>query len=323
MGASVGRLTLTGDFGDFACVGLSLHSLAPLTWCPTQPFFRRVFEVENDRLSSAQWFEQMARVTENIGQAGFTATLFQALECIRPIQATTLYLYPHGGMPSALFELEGPWLPQGNVRQYLSGFYLLDPFYGACIEGVSSGCYNLDDVAPDHFELGEYFQSFYRHSHLEDELNYILQSSAGLSLSVSLAFTQKLDATTTQQFKRIAPWVLAVLGKHFVGLDARGARFENLLEQRIHSALNNFGSSLLTERECRIAQLILRGHSTRSLAERLGVTEDTIKSHRKNIYSKLDIGTQSELFSLFIDSLAEAQGVLSKDPLESYMSKNR
>ena len=323
MGASVGRLTLTGDFGDFACVGLSLHSLAPLTWCPTQPFFRRVFEVENDRLSSAQWFEQMARVTENIGQAGFTATLFQALECIRPIQATTLYLYPHGGMPSALFELEGPWLPQGNVRQYLSGFYLLDPFYGACIEGVSSGCYNLEDVAPDHFELGEYFQSFYRHSHLEDELNYILQSSAGLSLSVSLAFTQKLDAATTQQFKRIALWVLAVLGKHFVGLDARGARFENLLEQRIHSALNNFGSSLLTERECRIAQLVLRGHSTRSLAERLGVTEDTIKSHRKNIYSKLDIGTQSELFSLFIDSLAEAQGVLSKDPLESYMSKNR
>jgi len=323
VGASVGRLTLTGDFGDFACVGLSLHSLAPLTWCPTQPFFRRVFEVENDRLSSAQWFEQMARVTENIGQAGFTATLFQALECIRPIQATTLYLYPHGGKPSALFALEGPWLPQGNVRQYLSGFYLLDPFYGACIEGVSSGCYNLDDVAPDHFELGEYFQAFYRHSHLEDELNYILQSSAGLSLSVSLAFTQKLDAATTQQFKRIAPWVLAVLGKHFVGLDARGARFENLLEQRIHSALNNFGSSLLTERECRIAQLILRGHSTRSLAERLGVTEDTIKSHRKNIYSKLDIGTQSELFSLFIDSLAEAQGVLSKDPLESYMSKNR
>ena len=41
------------------------------------------------------------------------------------------------------------------------------------------------------------------------------------------------------------------------------------------------------------------------------------------IYTKLDIGAQSELFALFIDSLAEAQGVLSKDPLESYMSKHR
>ncbi|KRP71768.1 LuxR family transcriptional regulator [Pseudomonas paralactis] len=279
--------------------------------------------MENDRFSSAQWFEQMARVTANIGNAGFAAALFEALGCIWPIQATTLYLYPRDGMPSALFELDGPWLPQGNVRQYLSGFYLLDPFYGACVEGAASGCYDLADVAPDHFEHSEYYQSFYRHSHLEDELNYIHQAGNGLSLAVSLAFTQKLDATTTQQFKRITPWVLAVLGKHFVGLDAQGARFESLLEQRIHSALNNFGSSLLTERECRIAQLILRGHSTRSLAERLGVSEDTIKSHRKHIYSKLDIGTQSELFSLFIDSLAEAQGVLSKDPLESYMSKNR
>ncbi|OLY73141.1 helix-turn-helix transcriptional regulator [Pseudomonas sp. ATCC PTA-122608] len=265
----------------------------------------------------------MARVTDSIGQSGFAATLFEALGYLQPIQATTLYFYPRGGMPSALFELEGPWLPQGNVRQYLSGFYLLDPFYGACVEGVSSGCYDLADVAPDHFELSEYFQSFYRHSHLEDELNYILQSSNGSSLAVSLAFTQKLDAATTQQFKRIAPWVLAMLGKHFVGLDAHGARFENLLEQRIHSALNNFGSSILTERECRIAQLILRGHSTRSLAERLDVSEDTIKSHRKHIYTKLDIGAQSELFALFIDSLAEAQGVLSKDPLESYMSKHR
>ncbi|MHC8305885.1 helix-turn-helix transcriptional regulator [Pseudomonas sp. PB3P13] len=265
----------------------------------------------------------MAHVTESIGQAGFAAALFDALGCIWPIQATTLYLYPHGGMPSALFELEGPWLPQGNVRQYLSGFYLLDPFYGACVERVASGCYDLADVAPDHFELSEYFQSFYRHSHLEDELNYILQLSNGSSLAVSLAFTQKLDAATTQQFKRIAPWVLAVLGKHFVGLDAQGSRFESQLEQRIHAALNNFGSSILTERECRIAQLILRGHSTRSLAERLGLSEDTIKSHRKHIYSKLDIGAQSELFSLFIDSLAEAQGVLSKDPLESYMNKIR
>lgn len=279
--------------------------------------------MENDRFFSAQWFEQMAKVTESIGQPGFAATLFETLGCIWPIQATTLYLYPHGGMPSALFELDGPWLPQGNVRQYLSGFYLLDPFYGACVEGVSSGCYDLADVAPDHFELSEYYQSFYRHSHLQDELNYILQSAPGLSLAVSLAFTEKLDAATTQQFKCIAPWVLTLLGKHFVGLDTRGARFENQLEQRIHSALNNFGSSILTERECRIAQLILRGHSTRSLAERLGVSEDTIKSHRKNVYCKLDIGTQSELFSLFIDSLAEAQGVLSKDPLESYMSKTR
>eukprot|EP01030_Chromulinospumella_sphaerica_P006690 gene6690-6541_t len=36
-------------------------------------------------------YDQMAKVTESIGQPGFTATLFETLGCIWPIQATTLY----------------------------------------------------------------------------------------------------------------------------------------------------------------------------------------------------------------------------------------
>jgi hypothetical protein len=39
------------------------------------------------------------------------------------------------------------------------------------------------------------------------------------------------------------------------------------------------------------------------------------------LYAKLDIGKQSELFSLFIASVAQAQEGLSKDPLESYLRR--
>ncbi|MCY1182826.1 Bacterial regulatory protein, luxR family [compost metagenome] len=80
---------------------------------------------------------------------------------------------------------------------------------------------------------------------------------------------------------------------------------------------------MLTERECLVAQYMLRGHSIRSLAERLGISEDTVKTHRKHLYAKLDIAKQSELFSLFIDSVAQAQEGLSKDPLESYLRRRR
>lgn len=278
-----------------------------------------------DQLSSVQWFEAMAKVTAAIGAQGFATALFEALALVGPVKASTVYLYPREGLPSAWSECDGPgpWRPEGNVRRYLSGFYLLDPFYEVCIESVHSGCYALGDVAPDHFKLSEYYLAFYRHSHLEDEINYILQLDDGLSLAVSLAFTDELDDAAKSRFKAISPWVLAVLAKHFDGYQGRGGRVEKVWEQRVHAALSNFGSSLLTDRECRIAQLILRGHSTRSLAERLKVSEDTIKSHRKHVYAKLDIGTQSELFSLFIDALANAHGVLERDPLESYMGKPR
>lgn len=281
--------------------------------------------MSKDQLKSPDWYEQMARVIEAIGTPGFVEALFGALNCLAQCQAITVFLYPRKGLPSALFEKdeEGPWLPEGNVQKYLEGYYLLCPFYRACMEGIAPGCYRLSDVAPDHFKRSEYYLSFYQHAHLEDELNYIVPLDTQLTIAVALGSTRRLTAAQVADLKRIAPWVVAVVRRHWGQLDADslGGRFESALGRQINAALNNFGSSLLTERECRIAQYLLRGHSTRSLSERLGISEDTVKTHRKNLYTKLDIAKQSELFSLFIDSLAQAQEGLSKDPLESYLRR--
>ena len=55
-----------------------------------------------------------------------------------------------------------------------------------------------------------------------------------------------------------------------------------------------------TEREREITQLILRGHSSQSIAFNLGISLGTVKTHRKNAYAKLGISSQSELLSLFL-----------------------
>ena len=52
-----------------------------------------------------------------------------------------------------------------------------------------------------------------------------------------------------------------------------------------------------------LAQLLLRGHSTVSVALQLGISPTTVKTHRKNLYAKLGIATQFELFSRFLDTL--------------------
>ena len=43
-----------------------------------------------------------------------------------------------------------------------------------------------------------------------------------------------------------------------------------------------------------------------------------MKLHRKHAYAKLQIGTQAELFHLFIDSLMKAEGYPGGDPLLAY-----
>jgi DNA-binding CsgD family transcriptional regulator len=69
------------------------------------------------------------------------------------------------------------------------------------------------------------------------------------------------------------------------------------------TAVRAFGRNLLSPRERELAHLLLRGHSTASIGLRLGISTTTVKTHRKNLYSKLGIATQAEFFSLFLDSV--------------------
>ena len=63
---------------------------------------------------------------------------------------------------------------------------------------------------------------------------------------------------------------------------------------------------------------MLLGHSTRLVAEKLGISAETVKLHRKHAYAKLDISSQAELFYLFVDALASDTGDGTEDPLLGY-----
>ncbi len=67
----------------------------------------------------------------------------------------------------------------------------------------------------------------------------------------------------------------------------------------------NFGEPLLTQRERQTTQLLLRGFSTKAIARQLEIAPGTVMVHKRNLFSKLGITSQYELFSQFIDSLSE------------------
>ncbi len=59
----------------------------------------------------------------------------------------------------------------------------------------------------------------------------------------------------------------------------------------------------LTPREKEIVWLILRGYPSSSIASRLGLSAGTVKNHRYRLYTKLDITTEREIFSLFLNDI--------------------
>jgi DNA-binding CsgD family transcriptional regulator len=64
-----------------------------------------------------------------------------------------------------------------------------------------------------------------------------------------------------------------------------------------------------TARETEIAALILQGHSNISIGQELKISGETVKVHRKHLYAKLSISSQTELFLLFIDRIKRFSSV--------------
>ena len=61
----------------------------------------------------------------------------------------------------------------------------------------------------------------------------------------------------------------------------------------------------LTAREQEVLQLILSGKSNREIAQALFISENTVKTHARNIYSKYDVSSRAELISTLLKNHIE------------------
>lgn len=69
----------------------------------------------------------------------------------------------------------------------------------------------------------------------------------------------------------------------------------------LNEATNGFFLGKLTARERDVLNLILAGNPGQAIAQKLGVSADTVKKHRRRLYDKLDITTERELFIRFLE----------------------
>ncbi len=207
-----------------------------------------------------------------------------------------------------------------QVENYVSGPYILDPFYQASLKGLPSGAYRLREIAPDNFKKTEYFRRFYRGTNFDDEVSFIQNLPGDEYLHFSLCFRRRLSAQHMLFFRTISAVTNALIRKQWdLTFSVTTSTPPLKSQQTLKQTLQRFGSSILTKREQAVLQLVLHGHSNKSAAARLGITLATVKLHRKHIYKKLDIRSQAELFYLFIDSLSSTSPSANDDPLKFYM----
>jgi len=268
----------------------------------------------------AEWNIAVARMIDALDSEDLPRLLVASLETRVAFDAALVIAYRLGRKPLVLYDDLSSEEHSVHVDGYLAGAYLLDPFYRASIEGRPSGIYRLSDVAPEGFRQSEYYRSYYIRTLQTDEICFLTQLEDGWVANVSLGREHPAASFRRKEIERLraaAPVVHAALARHWSSGEQPEPEADaaTSLHAHVETALANFGRSLLTKREYQVVQLLLRGHSTRSSARELGIAPETVRLHRKNLYAKLDVASQSELFVLFIETLAQISEDPTRDPL--------
>jgi DNA-binding CsgD family transcriptional regulator len=248
----------------------------------------------------------LAHAITQLGGAGFPAAFAGWLQSLAAPDNLILLAFRDSGPPEVLLrQSRAPLVFSRLESEYLPGAYLLDPYHGLHLAGAVPGLYRLRDIAPDAFQRSRYFTDYYRQTTLLDELAFLVAPAPGVTLTLCLG----RDATSGRAFAQreveacesLAPVAIALARRHWSGLAASGgARGEGAL--RLSQGLEGQGIAL-TARQAEVALLILQGHSSGSIGLRLGVSPQTVKVFRRQLYQRCGISSQAELFALMLPLL--------------------
>lgn len=190
---------------------------------------------------------------------------------------------------------------------YLDGVYQLDPFYARFCKERNSGAMLIRDVAPDRFSQTEYYRRFYKNIELQDEMAIFTDLQDGRFLFFSIgrrAAELRFRRRELSTIRRDLPLLAALCRQHFAEHSYNQDSLSGPVgEARLQYALERFGENALSPREHEVAVCILKGHSSKSLAREIDISPETVKIHRRNLYRKLGISSQSELFLRFLNTL--------------------
>ncbi|MGB7268812.1 MAG: helix-turn-helix transcriptional regulator [Albidovulum sp.] len=255
------------------------------------------------------WIDAVGAMISAIGTNGFAKELSEVLNAIVPFDYTVVFGYHGSARPMDLFDNFPEQKRKVFVEDYQEGPYLLDPFFLACGNRLDAGLYRIRDLAPDRFFQGEYFRNYYARTGLAEEIGFFIDVSGGAMIVVSLMRAEKsFSAKEFRQVSDVWPIVQAACQRHWHDLAAQFGKQDSTssgpdLHQSVEQAFQSFGAGVLTPRERQVAEFTLKGHSADAVGKILEISPGTVRIHRRNIYSKLRIRSQGELFSGFIEAL--------------------
>jgi DNA-binding CsgD family transcriptional regulator len=276
--------------------------------------------VAESKLAGKAWQALITEAIEDLSKDTFYKSFCACCEFLTGYDSTLVVWLGRAHKPISLFDNIPERYSDRTELPWISGAYLLDPYYQLFLADSASGVYKLQDVMPDNFFETDYAKNYYRGTGLVDECGLLIRLSDEHAILVSLGLhsAEDMDQISTDEIVLALPMLATLCRKQQSALDG-----EINFSAPLDKAFRNFGRDHLSKREREVIQLLLKGHSNKSIAQLLDISVDTVKVFNKRFHLKLGISSQAELFSLFLESISMIPFDADIDPLTHYLEITR
>jgi DNA-binding CsgD family transcriptional regulator len=272
----------------------------------------------------SQWNRDISRAIAALGTEHFFPTLIEAVNGQVKIDYPQIWLYHKDLPPRVLYHEIPPAAVPSQIDDYLDGPYSEDPFYQTSMNQPRAKIYRLSRVTMGKLQQSDYYRNYYADTGTSDEAVYLAKLHGGNVINLSMMRLPEHGEFSEQEYESLyllAEPVSELIKSHSEHDDfAVTHLIQPGIDHQIDLAFRTFGASLLSPREKDVLEMMLRGYGTDISADRLGIALETVRRHRKSIYRKLDVSSQTDLFSLFLNAMSCLGEAAGDDPLSIYMA---
>jgi DNA-binding CsgD family transcriptional regulator len=274
----------------------------------------------NDEMSaSTSWVEAIASAIDHINSGSCPQHLVKAVGTLVKFDMAMSVVYRRHSKPFYVCDTFKTEIAKQGLSNYINNTYVLNPAYAAYCDKLKAGVYRIHELSSENSVSSEHYHSLKIKRMPNEELEYVTECWPHGMEEIFLAISLPADEmgeisllrgrskggfsdTDIDLLKIHLPLIAAVYRQYWIkarcyaSIDSTVPPMDYLLKTVFDDQLSN--------RENQVAALVLKGTSGQDIADELGISLTTVKTHRKNLYLKLGITTQTELFSLALNALA-------------------
>ncbi len=270
-----------------------------------------------------EWPRKIGQIIDCIDTDDLPRLLVESIASIVPFDMAAVFINRGRSSPLCIYDTFPTSKAKSGINNYINSTYVLNPFYHAHLTGIDAGIYRIGDMSPDDYFNAERHKTFQATFSDTEEIGFLTEDwpkgleELDIAIPLGNSITAEIDlfhAVSKGGFddahiaslEHLLPVVCAAMRKYW---SLKRHESDNPpVDSRIDELFENFGKPTLSDREQEVVQYVLKGHSSESIGCNLDISLTTVKTHRKRAYAKLKISSQSELLSLFLQSIGDKSG---------------